>query len=290
MSSASALASELKVSPEGEYAFSRRNFQQIAERLYTLSGIHLNEGKMTLVYSRLAKRLRKIGCPDFDTYCELINSPDGESELSEMVNALTTNLTRFFRESHHFDHLRDQVLPRLAAAARNGARVRLWSSACSSGEEPYSMALCLFHVFPDAHRYDVKLLATDIDKNMIARARAGMYSDEAVEPIPARLRERWMTRGSGDRPWSVKDEVRSVISFNELNLIGSWPMRGKFDVIFCRNVVIYFDDKTQLALWRRFRQALAPDGRFYIGHSERADEPDLVSDGLTIYKLKGAGR
>lgn len=272
---------------EGDYAFTRRNFEQIARRLYELSGIHLNEGKTTLVYSRLAKRLRKLGLNSFDEYCELISSSQGE-ELSEFVNSLTTNLTKFFREPHHFDHLSRSVLPRLAAAARMGKRVRLWSAACSSGEEAYSMAVCLFQVMPDAHRHNIKILATDIDQNMIATARAGCYGDEAVAPIPAALRERWMTRGDGDRPWRVKDEVRGIIAFNEMNLIVPWPMRGRFDVIFCRNVVIYFDDQTQADLWKRFRLALTPEGRLYIGHSERADEPGLESDGLTVYKLREA--
>ncbi|MBY0565074.1 MAG: protein-glutamate O-methyltransferase [Hyphomonadaceae bacterium] len=275
---------------EGEYPFTRRNFDDIAKRLYELSGIHLNESKTTLVYSRLAKRLRKLGLSDFDEYCALINSKAGEGELADLVNALTTNLTRFFREPHHFEHLSKSVMPRLAEAARRGDRVRLWSAACSSGEEAYSMALCVFDALPNANLYDVRLLATDIDQNMVATARAGRYRDEATTPIPAHLRERWMVRGDGDKPWRVKDDVASIMVFNELNLIGPWPMRGKFDVIFCRNVVIYFDDKTQTDLWKRFRQALAPDGRFYIGHSERVDDPALTSDGLTIYKLSGAAR
>lgn len=274
----------------GEYPFTKRNFEEITKRLYELSGIHLNESKTTLVYSRLAKRLRRLGLSDFDTYCALINSPAGESELADFVNALTTNLTRFFREPHHFEHLSRSVLPRLAAAAREGQRVRLWSAACSSGEEAYSIALCVFNALPNAHLHDVKLLATDIDQNMLAASRAGLYRDDAVTPIPAPLRERWMVRGGGDKPWRVKEEVASIITFNQLNLIGPWPIRGKFDVIFCRNVVIYFDDKTQSDLWRRFRQALLPDGRLYIGHSERADDPALVSDGLTIYKRTGAAQ
>ncbi|UPT64463.1 MAG: protein-glutamate O-methyltransferase [Hyphomonadaceae bacterium JAD_PAG50586_4] len=275
---------------EGEYAFTHRNFEQIAQKLYHLSGIHLHEGKATLVYSRLAKRLRKLGLNDFDAYCALISSAEGEGEIPDFINALTTNLTKFFREPHHFDHLSKKVLPQLAAVARSGQRVRLWSAACSSGEEAYSMALCLFQAMPDAHRHDVKILATDIDQNMVATARVGRYSDEAVAPIPAALRERWMSCGEGDKPWRVKDDVRAVLAFNEMNLIGPWPMRGKFDVIFCRNVVIYFDDRTQTELWKRFRQALAPEGRLYVGHSERADEPGLQTDGLTVYKMAGAAR
>lgn len=273
---------------DGEFAFSRRNFNEIAERLYALSGIHLTDTKMPLVYSRLAKRLRKIGCPDFDAYCALIRSKEGESELSDMVAALTTNLTKFFREPHHFEHLRRDVMPRLAAAARAGQRVRLWSAACSSGEEAYSMAMCVLQELPDAHRYDVKMLATDIDKNMIATARAGAYNDDAVAPIPTALRERWMTRNNSDKSWHVRSELRTLIAFNEMNLIAPWPIKGRFDVIFCRNVVIYFDDRTQSLLWSRFREALVTSGFIYIGHSERIeDDQGFETDGLTTYKKVG---
>ena len=151
--------------------------------------------------------------------------------------------------------------------------MRLWSAACSSGEEPYSIALTLLDMFPDAARHDVRILATDIDPNILAKARAGLYREAAMAPIPAALRERWFARerDGAETVWRVKDEVRALIAFKELNLIGDWPMRGRFDVIFCRNVVIYFEEETQAFLWNRFKQLLAADGRLYIGHSERVD-------------------
>ncbi|MEQ1707880.1 MAG: protein-glutamate O-methyltransferase [Terricaulis sp.] len=277
---------------EGEYAFTAKNFEQIASFLRSQSGIVLNEAKATLVYSRLAKRVRKLGLQSFDEYCEFIETPAGASERNEMLAALTTNVTRFFREPHHFDHLRQKTFPRLMATAKDGGRVRIWSAACSSGEEPYSIALTLLDVFPDAARYDVRILATDIDPNIIAKAKVGIYRDEAVSPIPAGSRERWLSRDrdSVDKKWRVKDEVRDLITFKELNLIGDWPMRGSFDVIFCRNVVIYFEEATQVFLWGRFKKVLAPEGRLYIGHSERVDDQGYVSDGLTIYKLAGGGQ
>jgi chemotaxis protein methyltransferase CheR len=272
---------------EGEYAFSARNFQQIANLLRSHSGIALNDAKATLVYSRLAKRIRKLGLRDFDEYCALVETPEGAGERAEMLAALTTNHTSFFREPHHFDHLRQKTLPRLMAAAKDGQRVRIWSAACSSGEEPYSIALTLLEAFPDAARYDVRILATDIDPNILAKAKAGVYREEVVSPIPAGLRERWLTRESrdGEKVSRVKDEVRALIAFKGLNLIGDWPMRGRFDVIFCRNVVIYFEEDTQAFLWNRFKNCLTPEGRLYIGHSERVDVDGYVSDGLTIYKL-----
>lgn len=288
MSEGAALRRREQALVEGEFHFTRRNFERIAALLYEQSGIHVTDAKAALVYSRLAKRVRKLGLGDFDAYCAMLERADADGERREMMAALTTNLTRFFREPHHFEHLKKQILPRLAAAAKAGARVRLWSSACSSGEEPYSIALTLLDVLPDAARYDIKLLATDIDPNMVTRARAGLYKEEAVEPIPPHLRQRWLERAGGD--WSVRSEVRALITFNELNLIGDWPMRGRFDVIFCRNVAIYFDDATQARLWTRFRNALAPEGRLYIGHSERIDVPGYVSDGLTIYRCGREGR
>lgn len=149
------------------------------------------------------------------------------------------------------------------------------------------MALTLLDAFPDAFRYDIKILATDIDPNVVARGRAGAYRDEAISPIPAAIRDRWMTRDS-DSGWRVKDEAKSLIAFKELNLIGNWPMRGKFDIIFCRNVVIYFEEDTQAFLWKRFKDILTPSGRLFIGHSERIEVSGFETAGLTIYKLTGA--
>lgn len=290
MSAQAALRSRESVIVEGEYPFTKRNFDQIATFLRETTGISLNDAKAALVYSRLAKRLRKLGLSTFDDYCQHIESADGADERHEMVNALTTNVTRFFREPHHFDYLRTEVAPALSQAAKQGKRVRLWSAACSSGEEPYSMAITLLDALPDADRYDIKILATDIDAKIITRARAGVYRDEAVEPIPATMRDRWMTqeRQGATKLWRVKDAVRSLITFNELNLIGAWPMRGQFDVIFCRNVVIYFEEDTQAMIWRRFKECMRPDSRLFIGHSERIDVPGFESAGLTIYKLGGA--
>lgn len=290
MSAIAAPRSRERLIVEGEYPFTQSNFEHIATFLRENTGISLNEAKAALVYSRLAKRLRVLGMATFDDYCRFVESPEGAAEQNEMVNALTTNVTRFYREPHHFEHLGSEVAPRIARAAKQGKRVRLWSAACSSGEEPYSMALTLLNAINDIERYDVKILATDIDAKIVARARLGVYRDEAVEPIPPAIRERWMARErQGDaKVWRVKDAVRSLVTFNELNLIGSWPMRGQFDVIFCRNVVIYFEEATQAKIWRRFKELMAPDAHLYIGHSERIDVPGFESAGLTIYKSAGA--
>lgn len=273
---------------EGEFAFSSESFRRIAAIMREQTGIHLPDAKATLVYSRLAKRLRKLGLADFDSYCELIGSAEGAEERGAMIAALTTNVTRFYREPHHFEHLRDKVLPSLIETARRGGRIRIWSSACSTGEEPYSIALTLLSLFPDAPSHDVRILATDIDPNVVATAKNGVYSAQAVEPIQPQLRDKWMKRDGAE--WRAGDEMRALIRFNTLNLIGEWPMKGKFDVVFCRNVVIYFEQATQDFVWRRFANILTPKGRLYVGHSERVDAPEFVSDGLTIYCLQGAAR
>jgi chemotaxis protein methyltransferase CheR len=273
---------------EGEFVFTASDFRRIADLLHGQAGISLSETKATLVYSRLAKRLRTLGLASFADYCALIASPEGGDEQSHMLNALTTNVTRFFREPHHFDHLRDHVLAPRLDALRKGGRLRLWSAACSTGQEPYSMALTVLSLLPEAANLDIKILATDIDSKVVAQAREGYYPADLVEPIPAEFRNRWMERESvGARQWRVGEAARSLVSFKELNLIGQWPVKGPFDAIFCRNVVIYFDEPTQEKIWSRFAPLLGREGRLYIGHSERVTGPSAdgyVSDGLTVYR------
>jgi len=274
-----------------EFVMTDADFRQIAEMLHADAGIHVPHGKAALVYSRLAKRLRALGLRSFRDYCELVGSQAGVSERQQMLAALTTNVTRFFREPHHFEHLRKQVLPPLMETARRGGRVRFWSAACSNGAEPYSIALTVLSVLPDAANYDIKILATDIDPNMVADGTAGVYGDTLMQPVPADQRLRWFTpsRGDGGKVWTAGDVLRSLVAFRELNLIGNWPMRGKFDAIFCRNVVIYFEEATQTRLWSRFAPQLMPGGRLYIGHSERILGPATAafeSEGITTYRLR----
>jgi chemotaxis protein methyltransferase CheR len=275
---------------EGEFAFTAEDFRHIAEILHSHAGIALNEGKAALVYSRLAKRLRTLGLRSFRDYCALVQGVDGVDERQMMTAALTTNVTRFFREPHHFEHLRDQVMPGLAERARRGERVRLWSAACSNGQEPYSMAMTVLAVLPEAAELDVRILATDIDPNMVAEGIAGVYSTEHLDAAPPMLRNRFFEKApsQGRDMLSANSTLRELVSFRELNLIGDWPMRGKFDVIFCRNVVIYFDDATQERVWKRFTPLMNPGATLYIGHSERVSGPavkQLNTSGLTTYRL-----
>jgi chemotaxis protein methyltransferase CheR len=272
---------------EGEFLLTAEDFACLAGMLLADAGIALAASKATLLYSRLAKRLRALGLANFREYCELLADSNQAEERGRMLAALTTNVTRFFREPHHFEHLRTQVLPPLLAAAQKGGRVRIWSAACSSGQEPYSIALTILGLLPDACRYDVKVLATDIDPNMVATGKAGRYSDDLLSAVPAALRQRWL-RPCPDG-MEVGDEMRRLVGFRELNLIGDWPMRGPFDAILCRNVVIYFAEDTQARIWSRFAPLLAPAGYLYIGHSERLSgpaAPGFETVGITTYRRK----
>jgi chemotaxis protein methyltransferase CheR len=276
-----------RIVSDGEFHLSSADFNTIAGILLSEVGISLGENKVNLVYSRLAKRLRALRLTSFRDYCALISGPAGEKERGEMIAALTTNVTRFFREPHHFEHLKTEILPAALQFAKKGGRVRLWSAACSSGQEPYSMAMTVLSLMPEAPRYDIKILATDVDPNMIAFGQAGIYQSAALESIPSTLRSRWFTNlGSGDM--QAGEELRSLVSFRKLNLIGDWPMRGHFHAVFCRNVVIYFNQETQSRIWERITPLLDPNAALYIGHSERVSGPAerlLKSDGITTYRL-----
>jgi chemotaxis protein methyltransferase CheR len=276
---------------DGEFALTGADFRALAEVMYEASGVHLPESKAALIYSRLAKRLRALGLKTFKEYVALVRDPEQTDERSRLLMALTTNVTRFFREPHHFDHLVEKVLTPRADMVRAGASLRLWSSACSTGQEAYSLALVVLSIWPDAADLDIRILATDIDAGVVATARAGAYTAEAIDPIPAVYRGRWLAKDpDAARTWRMGPEARSLVSFKPLNLIGEWPMRRRFDAIFCRNVVIYFDEPTQAKLWKRFHGQLARDGRLYVGHSERVGDTSFESDGQTIYRLAGGAR
>lgn len=272
-----------------EFPLTRKDLSDIAAMIHSDAGIALNETKASLVYSRISKRLRQIGLASFKEYCALVASPEGADERREMLSLLTTNFTRFFRENHHFDHLRDQVLPDLVKRANSGGRVRIWSAGCSDGQEPYSMALTLLGIAPNAARLDIKILATDIDPKMIAQARAGAYDAQAIETVDPRMRKQWLSQAA-DKRWQISEQVRKLVTFRELNLMDRWPFHGLFDVIFCRNVVIYFDEATQDRMWIRFADLLPPGGHLYIGHSERlsgAAKDRFDSAAVTTYRCKG---
>lgn len=276
---------------DGEFPLTKEDFAQIAEIAYSDAGIDLNEAKASLVYSRLTKRLRALQLESFRSYCALLSNQNETREREHMVAALTTNVTRFFREPHHFEHAKAHVIAPLAATARAGGAVRIWSAACSSGEEPYSIALAILSAIPEAASLNIRVLATDIDPDVLNKGQAGVYGEAAMAPVPADMRQRWFTPqpdGAGGKAWRAGADLRKLVVFRKLNLIGHWPMRGPFHAIFCRNALIYFKEETQLEVWRRFAPLMAPGGRLYIGHSERlfGDATSLfTNEAITTYRV-----
>ncbi|MBU6396838.1 MAG: protein-glutamate O-methyltransferase CheR [Rhodospirillales bacterium] len=271
-----------------EFLFTLKDLSIISKIIMEESGIVLSESKASLVYSRLAKRIRHLGLSSFSEYCSLIQGDFGKDEKQELIAALTTNVTRFFREQHHFEHMQKNILPNLIREAKARRRIRIWSAACSSGPEPYSIALTILQAMPNAGDYDIRILATDIDHNILKIASSGIYDASQLAPISEEMQRRWF-RPLNDGPgkMQVKPELRNLITFKQLNLIGTWPMKGKFQAIFCRNVVIYFDSKTQESIWSRFLPLMEDGGALYIGHSERVSGPSekyFFNDGTTIYR------
>ena len=272
---------------EREFHFSDKEFKFISNLVGERTGIVLSEAKRQMVYGRLSRRLRQLNLTKFSDYCDMLTSGH-EGELIEFTNAITTNLTAFFRENHHFEYLKGTVLPELIRKNAHTKRLRIWSAGCSSGEEPYSIAMCVREMLPKSSGWDVKILATDLDSNMVQRGKNGVYTSERVEGLtPARMK-RWVKKGTGENSDKVRmsDELRELITFKELNLMENWPIKGPFDFMFCRNVVIYFNKDTQRILFDRYADLLKSDAHLFIGHSESLNK---VTDrfallGKTIYQ------
>jgi chemotaxis protein methyltransferase CheR len=273
---------------EREFAFSDLDFRSLAQLAYEHAGIVLSDAKKNLVYGRLSRRLRTLQIATFREYREYLASEPGE--LQSFINSLSTNLTKFFRESHHFADLRSHVAAPFSHSAHKAGshRLRLWSAGCSTGEEPYSIAVVLKRDIPDIERRDVRILATDIDTEVLTRAARGVYSEEAIDEVPAPYRKYFQPNTEGEKAGQVfvDPAVQKLISFRQLNLLGPWPFKGLFDVIFCRNVMIYFDGPTKAKLVERFTQQIKPGGTLYIGHSEsiHGGHPGLELVGRTIYR------
>ncbi|SDG14277.1 CheR family methyltransferase [Pelagibacterium luteolum] len=272
-----------------EFPLSDKEFSRIRRRVYSIAGISLSDAKRTLVVSRLSKIVRGLGLPGFDPYIDFLETRGTAEDDQVFVNALTTNLTRFFREDHHFDHLKSFVAGLVAKPqrmSRGKPRLRIWSAGCSTGQEPYTIALTLLDAFPELKRWDFRILATDIDSNVVAKAATGVYPIGELNGLSAQRQLLFEKTGSGEIV--IPAAARELIAFKLLNLIEPWPVKGPFDAIFCRNVAIYFDKPTQGQLFDRLGQMLAPDGFLYIGHSENLQ---AVSNGFklvgkTVYQRK----
>jgi len=272
-----------------EIPFSAQDFDRIAAFAHREFGLSLQASKKELVYSRLVKRLRALGLPGFAAYCDLLESPAGAAERDPAVSALTTNVTHFFREGHHFDLLASLVVKPRLAALKSGQRLRIWSAGCSSGMEPYSIAMSLLDALPEATEANIRILATDVDPAILARARDARYAAEETRPIPDRMKPWALSPVEGGHQ-HITPRVTRMVHFGALNLMQDWPLRGPFDAIFCRNVAIYFDKPTQQRLWQRFAGLLAPEGLLFIGHSERLSGPAEAAfspAGITTYRKTG---
>jgi len=249
-------------------------FTFICQYVYQNTGIVLNNSKREMLYRRLTRIVRDRKLSSFSDYCQLLQSK-GDEEKDYFINAITTNLTSFFREKHHFDFLTQKELPRLVKSKipmNNGKkRLRIWSSASSTGEEPYSIAITLLDAInTNLNEWDAKILATDIDSNVLAKGKSGIYDNKRIEDLSTRHKESYFYQGNGNSKNNVKvhDKLKNLITFKQLNLLHNWPMKGPFDVIFCRNVIIYFDKPTQQELFSRYYELLAPGGLLFLGHSE----------------------
>jgi chemotaxis protein methyltransferase CheR len=282
--------------PGRDLGITDREFEVFRELVHRCTGIHLGPQKRHLLVARLGRRLRALGLPSFAAYHRYLAEEDADgAELGRFVNAITTNKTDFFREAHHFRYLAERWIPGLRARAARGGerRVRLWSAACSTGEEPYTLALTLLEGLGTALGWDVRVLASDIDTECLARAASGVYTLEQVRPVPAALVRRYFLRGRGADAGrvQVRPEVRALVTFRRINFLDDpWPIRTRFDAIFCRNVLIYFDRATQQRILERLLGYLAPDGLLCLGHSEGVHglAQGLVAVGHTIYRRAGA--
>jgi len=266
-----------------EFAFTKQNFERVVQLINDFSGISLSDRKTDMVYSRLARRLRKVGLTDFDEYLNFVVSDKSEQEV--FINALTTNLTHFFRERHHFDYLADSFLPELLKSGKK--RIRFWSAGCSTGEEPYTLSMVWREQKNKPTGIDFKILATDLDTNVLESCRQGLYSEEKLKPVD-KTHLKWFkqTQECKSNEWKINPKLREDIAFKQLNLMNEWPMKGKFDLIICRNVLIYFDKPTQEALVERYHGMLSDNGCLMLGHSENlsANKSIFSPLGKTIYR------
>lgn len=275
---------------EREFHFTGADFRFIRELVEERTGIMLSENKRDLVYGRLSRRLRELGMSRFSNYCDLLQAGNDE-EMVHFVNAITTNLTSFFREDHHFEYLAKRLLPNIIqqkVQSDSERKIRIWSAGCSTGEEPYSIAMVVKEVLKNQKIWDVRILATDLDTKVLEKASSGIYEADRVEGLSKGRLNNWVKRGSGNNSGKVRMSpvLRDLITFKQLNLMNEWPMSGPFDIIFCRNVVIYFNKPTQEILFNRYADLLDNNGHLFLGHSEtmfkKTDRYKLI--GKTIYQ------
>ena len=270
-----------------EYKFTPKDFNTLRKIANEHTGIVVPDDKFDMYYARISKRIRHLGLRDFKEYCEYLqNNPD--TEFKPFINSITTNLTSFFRENHHFEFLKNEAVPKLLSHNAGTKSIRVWSAGCSTGEEPYSIAISLLEAMENQQDWSIKILATDVDSDVLSTAKQGIYSQDRVNGLPASVKRRWFMKGRGERSGTVRvsPELQQIISFKQLNLMQDWPIKKQFDIIFCRNVVIYFDRNTKIRLLDRFADYLFNDGFLIMGHSESLQTLSKRFDvmGKTVYR------
>lgn len=268
-----------------EFIMSDSDFDRVSELAYDYTGIVLGPQKKDMVYGRLARRLRELSLQRVVDYLPLIETED-KPEVSKFINAITTNLTSFFREQHHFDFLAKTVCPEWQKTNAASKKIRIWSAGCSTGEEPYSISMTLRENF-NLSGWDCKILATDLDSKVIEKGQQGIYGVDRIESLPVERKKQWFLHDRNHPDVvKVKPALQELIRFKRLNLLEDWPMKGGFDLIFCRNVVIYFNESTQAVLFDRYADMLKEGGYLIIGHSESLNRvcQRFKPIGKTIYQ------
>jgi len=271
-----------------EFKFTEKDFNALRKISNKHTGIIVGDDKYDMYYSRLVKRIRHLGLKSFAEYVKYLNN-NYDSEFTPFIDSITTNLTSFFREIHHFEKLKNEIVPELVTRIGSNGSLKVWSAGCSTGEEPYTIAITLLEALAGNHQIKPSIFASDIDTTVLATASAGIYDISRIESLPMSMKKKWFLKGKGKMAGRVRvsPALRNIISFNQVNLMEQWPqVRTKFHIIFCRNVVIYFDRPTKQTLLNRYADQLEDNGYLILGHSESlqglSDRFETI--GKTIYR------
>lgn len=274
------------VKKDREFLFTEKDFNYLRKVSNEHSGIVVSDDKYDMYYARIAKRVRALGLSNFEEYCKYLHNNE-EKEFTNFINSITTNLTSFFREKMHFDYMVDNIIPEFKQNKSSNKKLRVWCAAASTGEEPYTIAMTLAEQF-DRRQWDISFLATDIDSNVLATAKQGVYESQRIANVPPASRKKWFSKGTGENEGTVRvvKELRDMVSFKRLNLIQEWPLKKQMDLIICRNVFIYFDGPTKEMILERFYDLLVDGGYLILGHSEsiHSMSSNYKTMGHTVYK------
>jgi chemotaxis protein methyltransferase CheR len=270
-----------------EFRFTEKDFNSLRKISNAHTGIIVTDDKYDMYYSRIVKRIRKLGFKDFSEYVAYLKANEA-TEFTPFIDSITTNLTSFFREKHHFDQIKSELIPDLCQRADAVGGIKIWSAGCSTGEEPYTIAMTFSEGLANKPGMKATIMASDIDTTVLSKASNGVYDIERVKGLPINIKRRWFFRGKGNNSGKVKisPELQKMMEFKQVNLMESWPMKEKFHLLFCRNVVIYFDRPTKIKLFDRFADQIVDGGFMILGHSESlqglTDRFETI--GKTVYR------